>query len=118
MTDQQVASLVASMDLPGWGFRAEGQRVHVGLSVAPRDNRRPSEQLSSFSHHVNLDPDWDLGQVIRRVFAALQFLHDHWIREEFTVAGVRPFEAHAGDPPFIDRQKAWYVEHESAVRGY
>lgn len=105
------------MQLRGWRFWIEhGDQLHMGLVVPPDDNRHPGDRLDDFGDSFVVGADWLPERVIDRVFCHLQFLTDHELREQFTVDGVRVFEAH--DPSVTGEQHDWFVERQSALRGY
>lgn len=116
MDDRELRGLVASIGLDGWQFWVKDRQVHLDPVCLPVDNRRPGQRLTTFGDPVFIPVDWDYQQVIERLFVTLQYLIDHELREQFTVAGERPFDAH--DPPVTGQQKDWFVEHQSALRGY
>lgn len=116
MDGDALRELVDTIGLTGWRIWVEDRYVHLDPDGLPVDNRHPGQQLTTFGDPIFVPAHWDWEMVIRRVFATLQYLIDHELREQFTVAGIRPFEAH--DPPVTGYQKDWFVEHQSAVRGY
>lgn len=116
MTDDDLRALVETTRCDGWVFTVEAATVRVEKTPRPVDNRGTGLPLFVFGADVQVGADCDRDQAIRRIFATVQFLADHELREQFTVGGGRPFEAH--EPPVTGHQRDWFVEHESAVRGY
>lgn len=103
--------------VPGWRFTPSGRTIRVELVAPPDDNRHsPPAPLPWFGDDAFIAEPLGLGATVERVFCTLQYLRDHWLREEFTVNGVRWFETH--DPPVTGYQKDWWVERQSALRGY
>lgn len=116
MTDSELRDLVASFHSERWCSWVEGRYVHVALFVPPIDRDHRDRRLAAFGDYFLVDESRDADWVVERWFATLQFLSDHDLREDLTVAGVRPFESH--DPPLTGLQKEWFVEAKAAVRGY
>lgn len=112
--------LAARLHCRGWKFCVTRDAGHewfrVGLVEPPDDNRHPGRRLDDFSDGFLVSPDWDERRIIERVFVTLQFLIDHELREQFTLDGMRVFEAH--DPSVTGEQHDWFVERKSALRGY
>ena len=110
--------LVASIRCDGWTVTVTGNLVRVARTVLPEDTRRPGRPVTfDYADHFHVYPNATAADVIRRVFATIQYLTDHELREQFTVAGHRVFEPHT-DPPITGHQKDWWVEAQSAVDGY
>lgn len=121
MTDAELAALVASAVTPGWRLSVERfdrhRFVRVQAAVDPADTYNPSSTTGALGEHFVVPELWDAEQVTRRLFATIQFLTDHELRETFTVAGVRPFDPHR-PVSVTGEQHEWFVERESAVRGF
>lgn len=116
MTDTELCALVATFRSERWCFWVEDRYVHIALFVPPIDREHRDRRLATFGDYFLADPSRDAAWITARTFATLQFLSDHDLREDFTIAGARPFESH--DPPLTGYQKEWFVEHQSALRGY
>lgn len=116
MDDTALRELAGSLALIGWRFWSEGRYLHLDPERFPLDNRNIERRLTAFGDPIFIPLHWDSETIIRRVFATLQYLIDHELREQFTVAGIRVFDSH--DPPVTGMQKDWFVEAQSAVRGY
>lgn len=108
------------MRIRGWSIDLlihEGHRfIDLYLTETPANNRQPDVPLPKFGNLIDVPPTWGKDQIVRRVFATLQYLTDHELREQFMIGEMRPYEAH--EPSVTGEQKDWFVEHESAVRGY
>ena len=101
------------IELPGWQFYVESDVMHV-VGPTPLNARGAGEFVglrASFAIKGMTDT-----QIARRAFATVQYLTDHELREHFLVDGARAFEPH--DPSVTGEQHDWWVEAESAVRGY
>lgn len=122
MTRGDLAEWVATISVKGWRFWIETDQnghefLHVGAVDQPANNRTGGRLWPPFGDYFLVRPEWSPEDIWTRLFCTLQYLQDHELREQFTVDGVRVFEAHT-DPPVTGFQKEWFVEHQSALRGY
>jgi hypothetical protein len=109
--------LCDALKLPGWQFWVERDADHEWLYVGtwPGDITRPGRAFS-VTDRVLVTGTADDEQVVRAIFARIQFLTDHELREHFTLNGDRVFNAH--DPDVTGKQHDWFVEQQAAVRGF
>lgn len=114
--DAELRALIERVHIPGWDVSVQGRTVILRASTPPPDARRDG-MFDGLADHFEAPRSWDVMQVMRRLFANLQYLTDHELRERFTVDGYRPFDPHL-PVSVTGRQKDWFVELESAVRGY
>lgn len=102
--------------LPDWRIETHPGVVRLELVDPPEDCRTPGRPFGGFHDEIPITRAYTPDDVIRRVFANVQYLRDHELREQFKVDGVRYFDPH--DPSVTGYQKEWFVERLSAVRGY
>jgi hypothetical protein len=116
MTDDQLKALVASIRVDGWDIECAGRTVGIMPAEPVPDVYDPTHLLFHFGEGFKVPHAWTAEQVVRRIFAVLQFRTDHELRERFQVGDDRPFDAHWLG--VTGEQHDWFVEAESAVRGF
>ncbi len=98
----------------GWTVIHANRCVTIVKVDAPAD-RGGAGEFDGYTR--SFDPfGMNEEQIWRRVFATIQFLEDHERRENFEVNGVRVLDPH--DPDITGLQQEWFIERESAVRGF
>lgn len=117
MDEATFRDFIQSIEVTGWSITCEGNAVVVRPDPLPYDANDPAVRLTSFEETLPVTAAWERDAIVRRVFAVLQFRTDHELREHFTVEGVRWFDAHK-PVSLTGLQHDWFVEAESAVRGY
>lgn len=98
MTEQEVRSFVDRISCPGWSFAVVGRRLFgsectdpsIVVSKHVKDSLYPRIDFSGFRSTIYPPVyGWTEETIVEELFAHLQFLADHELREWFT---IRPHE--------------------------
>ena len=121
MTDAELEAFIASVVAPGWCCTVEYADRHRFVRVRAAgtiiDTYFPERTTDALNEQFVVPDTWRRDALVNRLFATIQFLADHELRETFTVAGVRPFDPH--EPVSVTgEQHDWFVERQAALRGY
>ena len=120
MTDTELIELTSSIRLRSWivsTYVESGSRLVSARIAEPPPDSRTSGAFDGLEGHFAVPESWTARQVYERLFCTIQYLQDHELREQFVVGDARPFDPH--DPRELPGlQKDWFVEAQSAMRGF